>query len=84
MTAPSAIITRHHQVSQFASRLIGDLAFVTQRTADAFEAIAILEMDHDIADIIILDVVMRGMNGIELGKKIRTMAPQDGSANQRF
>jgi two-component SAPR family response regulator len=41
-------------------------------------------MDHDIADIIILDVVMRGMNGIELGKKIRTMAPQDGSANQRF
>ncbi|MGA1815813.1 response regulator [Sphingobium sp. WW5] len=75
MPAPWAIITRHHQIGRFASQLLGDPGFVTQRTADALEVIAILEIAHDDVDIIFSDVVMPGMNGVELGKKIRARWP---------
>ncbi|WP_293922064.1 response regulator [Sphingobium sp. UBA5915] len=55
--------------------MLGDPGFVTQRTADALEVIAILEIAHDDVDIIFSDVVMPGMNGVELGKKIRARWP---------
>ncbi|MEO7468665.1 MAG: response regulator, partial [Sphingobium limneticum] len=69
------IVEDNDQVGEFASQLLGDLGFVTQRAANALEAITILEMDHDNVDIIFSDVVMPGMNGVELGRQIRARWP---------
>jgi len=69
------IVEDNDQVGEFASQLLGDLGFITRRAANAREAIAILEHEHELIDIVFSDVIMPGMDGVELGRQIRKRWP---------
>ena len=70
------IVEDNDQVGEFASHLLGDLGFTTRRAANAQEAIAILEREHDLIDIVFSDVIMPGMDGVELGRQVRRRWPE--------
>ena len=55
--------------------LLADLGFMTRRACNASDALAILEADHATIDIVFSDVIMPGMNGVELGGEIRRRWP---------
>ncbi|EJU11096.1 PAS/PAC sensor hybrid histidine kinase, partial [Sphingomonas sp. LH128] len=69
------VVEDNEQVGEFASQLLTDLGFSTRRAANARDAIAILESDHGDIDIVFSDVVMPGMDGVELGRQIRSRWP---------
>ena len=69
------IVEDNQQMREFASQLLDDLGFTTRRAASAHEAIAMLEREHDAIDIVFSDVVMPGIDGVELGRQIRTRWP---------
>ncbi|GAB7553710.1 hypothetical protein NRB_32190 [Novosphingobium sp. 11B] len=69
------VVEDNDQVGEFASQLLGDLGFSTRRAANARDAIAILERDHGEIDIVFSDVVMPGMDGVELGRNVRSRWP---------
>lgn len=69
------IVEDNDQVGEFASHLLGDLGFTTRRAANAREAIAILEREHDLIDIVFSDVIMPEMDGVELGRQVRRRWP---------
>ena len=69
------IVEDNDQVGEFASHLLDDLGFKTRRATNALEAIAILEREHEAIDIVFSDVIMPGVNGVELGKQVRERWP---------
>ncbi|MBA2932905.1 response regulator [Sphingomonas sp. CGMCC 1.13654] len=70
------IVEDNDQVGEFASHLLGDMGFMTRRAANAREAIVILEREHDLIDIVFSDVIMPGMDGVELGRQVRRRWPE--------
>ena len=70
------IVEDNDQVGEFASHLLGDLGFTTRRVANAREAIATLESEHETIDIVFSDVIMPGVDGVELGRRIRQRWPK--------
>ncbi|WP_458094052.1 PAS domain-containing protein [Roseomonas sp. WA12] len=58
-------------VGTFATQTLTELGYVSVWAANAEEALAELEKDADRFDVVFSDVIMPGMNGIELGQKIR-------------
>lgn len=69
------VVEDNDQVGEFASQLLGDLGFTTQRAANAQEALAILEREHREIDILFSDVIMPGMDGVELARQVRKRWP---------
>ena len=69
------IVEDNDQVGEFASHLLGDLGFTTRRAANARDAIAILEREHAEIDILFSDVIMPGIDGVELGRQVRKRWP---------
>jgi signal transduction histidine kinase/CheY-like chemotaxis protein len=69
------VVEDNAQVGEFASHLLADLGFMTRRACNASDALAILEADHATIDIVFSDVIMPGMNGVELGGEIRRRWP---------
>ncbi|MDG2535466.1 ATP-binding protein [Sphingomonas sp. HITSZ_GF] len=69
------IVEDNDQVGEFAAQLLGDLGFTTRRAANAREAIAVLEREHADIDIVFSDVIMPGIDGVELGRQIRARWP---------
>ncbi len=69
------IVEDNEQVGAFASELLSDLGFTTCRAANAREAMAILESGHDAIDIVFSDVILPGVDGIELGRNIQARWP---------
>ena len=69
------IVEDNDQVGEFASHLLDDLGFTTRRAANATEALAILERDHGKIDIVFSDVIMPGIDGVELGRQVRERWP---------
>lgn len=67
------VVEDNDQVGEFASQPLSDLGFSTRRTANAPDAIAILERDHGEIDIVFSDVVMLGMDRVELCRQIRSL-----------
>ena len=64
------------QVGEFATQALRELGYDRVLAADADAALAELDKACDRLHIVFSDVVMPGMNGIELGEEIRRRHPQ--------
>lgn len=69
------IVEDNEQVGEFASQLLGDMGYTTRRVSNAREALAVLEGKHRDVDLVFSDVIMPGIDGVELGRQIRTRWP---------
>jgi PAS domain S-box-containing protein len=69
------VVEDNREVGTFTTQSLAELGYVTVWVSDAQEALAELAKDASRFDIVFSDVVMPGMNGIELGKTIRSRYP---------
>jgi signal transduction histidine kinase/ActR/RegA family two-component response regulator len=69
------IVEDNPQVGAFATQALQELGYDSVLASDASAALAELEKDCDRFHIVFSDVVMPGMNGIELGEEIRRRHP---------
>jgi PAS domain S-box-containing protein len=69
------VVEDNKEVGTFTTQSLAELGYVTVWAANAQEALAELAKDVSRFDIVFSDVVMPGMNGIELGKAIRADYP---------
>ncbi|MBL6456608.1 PAS domain S-box protein [Belnapia sp. T6] len=64
------------QVGEFARQMLEDLGYQATWAPNARAALDLLEEDTSRFDVVFSDVVMPGMNGVELGKEIRQRWPE--------
>jgi PAS domain S-box-containing protein len=69
------LVEDNDEVGQFSKELLEDLGYTVRRVADAAAALAILEKDEFAVDLVFSDVIMPGMNGVELAGLIRERYP---------
>lgn len=69
------VVEDNISVGQFATQLLEDLGYQTEWVTSAEEALERLGSDGDGFDIVFSDVVMPGMGGIELAKKLARDLP---------
>ncbi len=70
------VVEDNREVGTFTTQSLSELGYVTVWAADAQEALAELGKDAKRFDIVFSDVVMPGMNGIDLAKAIRAAHPE--------
>ncbi|MGA0605466.1 PAS domain S-box protein [Phenylobacterium sp. VNQ135] len=69
------VVEDNEQVGAFSSQLLSELGFETTWAANAAAALRLLEEDKGRFAAVFSDVVMPGMNGIELGREIARREP---------
>jgi PAS domain S-box-containing protein len=69
------VVEDNDDVGQFSTELLEDLGYAVKRVANASAALAILSEDEFSADLVFSDVIMPGMNGVELAGVIRDRYP---------
>ncbi|MBI5264901.1 MAG: PAS domain S-box protein [Bradyrhizobium sp.] len=69
------VVEDNDDVGRFSTELLDDLGYVVRRVPNASAALAILEQDEFAADLVFSDVIMPGMNGVELAGIIRERYP---------
>jgi PAS domain S-box-containing protein len=69
------VVEDNDEVGQFSMELLADLGYAARRVADADAALAILAEDEFATDLVFSDVIMPGMNGVELAGVIRARYP---------
>jgi CheY-like chemotaxis protein len=69
------VVEDNDEVGQFSTELLEDLGYSVRRVANANAALAILAEDEFAADLVFSDVIMPGMNGVELASIIRERFP---------
>jgi len=69
------IVEDNDDVGMFSTELLEDLGYSVKRVANANAALAILAEDEFSADLVFSDVIMPGMNGVELAGIIRERYP---------
>jgi len=69
------VVEDNDDVGQFSTELLEDLGYAVRRVADANSALVILAEDEFSADLVFSDVIMPGMNGVELAGVIRERYP---------
>jgi DNA-binding NtrC family response regulator len=69
------VVEDNDDVGTFSTELLEDLGYKVKRVADANAALAILSNDEFAADLVFSDVIMPGMNGVELAGVIRERYP---------
>jgi CheY-like chemotaxis protein len=69
------VVEDNEEVGAFATELIADLGYETTLAGNAQQALEELERDSHVFSIVFSDVVMPGMSGVELGKRIRERWP---------
>jgi CheY-like chemotaxis protein len=67
------VVEDNVEVGSFATQTLAELGYTTVWAADAGEALAILAERQAHFDVVFSDVVMPGMDGIELGQEIRRL-----------
>ena len=70
------VVEDNPQIGEFVEQLLSDLGYETKLASNASEALDILEAASSSVDLVFSDVVMPGMNGVELGTIIRQRWPQ--------
>ncbi|QIG92635.1 hybrid sensor histidine kinase/response regulator [Bradyrhizobium sp. 6(2017)] len=69
------VVEDNDDVGQFSTELLEDLGYSVKRAANANAALAILSENEFAADLVFSDVIMPGMNGVELAGVIRHRFP---------
>jgi PAS domain S-box-containing protein len=69
------VVEDNDDVGQFSTELLEDLGYTVRRVASADAALAILAEDEFSADLVFSDVIMPGMNGVDLAGIIRERYP---------
>ena len=69
------VVEDNDDVGRFSTELLEDLGYTVRRVDNAAAALAILAEDEFSADLVFSDVIMPGMNGVELAGVIRERYP---------
>lgn len=69
------LVEDNEEVGSFATQALIDLGYVAVWSLNAAEALAELEKDAGRFDVVFSDVIMPGMNGIDLAQEIRRRHP---------
>jgi CheY-like chemotaxis protein len=69
------VVEDDDEVGRFSTELLEDLGYVVRRVANAIAALAILGENEFAVDLVFSDVIMPGMNGVELAGIIRERYP---------
>jgi PAS domain S-box-containing protein len=69
------VVEDNEDVGKFSTELLQDLGYVTRRADNAKQALALIAADASAFDLVFSDVIMPGMNGVELAKIIRSQYP---------
>jgi PAS domain S-box-containing protein len=69
------LVEDNTQVGEFARQMLEDLGYTATWAPNAKAALRLMEEGADRFDVVFSDVVMPGMNGVELGKEIRRRWP---------
>lgn len=69
------LVEDNEEVGSFAAELLTDLGYNVERTYSAKEALDVLAKDDLAFDLVFSDVIMPGMNGIELAATVRQRYP---------
>ena len=69
------VVEDNERVGEFAVQALRELGYRTVLASDAAAALARLASERDRFDIVFSDVVMPGMDGLEMGREIRRLYP---------
>jgi len=69
------VVEDNDDVGRFSTELLEDLGYLVRRVADANAALEVLAEDELAVDLVFSDVIMPGMNGVELAGVIRERYP---------
>lgn len=69
------VVEDNRDVGAFSTELLQDLGYSTEWVASASEALEALDADEFAFDLVFSDVIMPGMNGVELASIIRDRYP---------
>ena len=69
------VVEDNIEVGTFSTQLLQDLGYETTWTASAAEALVAIGTDGGPFDVVFTDVVMPGMNGIDLARAIQKLRP---------
>jgi PAS domain S-box-containing protein len=70
------VVEDNEDVGQFSTELLQDLGYTTRRADNARQALALIDADQSAFDLVFSDVIMPGMNGVELAAIIRERYPE--------
>jgi PAS domain S-box-containing protein len=69
------VVEDNEDVGRFSTELLQDLGYATRRADNASQALALIAADQSAFDLVFSDVIMPGMNGVELATIIRQRHP---------
>ncbi|MDB5635362.1 MAG: sensor hybrid histidine kinase [Bradyrhizobium sp.] len=69
------IVEDNEDVGRFSTELLQDLGYATRRADNAKQTLALIAADRSAFDLVFSDVIMPGMNGVELAMIIREQYP---------
>ncbi|MDB5437854.1 MAG: sensor hybrid histidine kinase, partial [Caulobacteraceae bacterium] len=70
------VVEDNEAVGQFSTEMLHDLGYKTRWVANAADALEVLAEDASAFELVFSDVVMPGMNGVELSRVVRQRYPQ--------